>query len=59
MFVDEYGDRVDVIILVGGYDTSKKFNDIYQRIERFSKMNVDQKLVDKEEWDKIKEKMLN
>ncbi len=59
MFVDEYGDRVDVIILVGGYDTGKKFNEIYQRIERFSKMNVDQGLVEKEEWDKIKEKMLD
>jgi len=59
LFVDEYGDRVDVIILVGGYDTKKKFNEVYQRIERFSKMNVDQNLVDEEEWNKIKKKMLN
>ena len=59
LFVDEYGDRVDVIILVGGYDTKKKFNEVYQRIERFSKMNVDQNLVDKETWEKIKEKTLN
>ena len=58
LFVDEYGDRVDVVILVGGYDTEKKFNEIYKRIQRFSKMNVDQKLVDSEVWDKIKEKML-
>ena len=58
LFVDEYGDRVDVIILVGGYDTGNKFNEIYKRIERFSKMNVDQRLVSSEVWDKIKEKML-
>lgn len=59
LFVDEYGDRVDVIIMVGGYDTGKKFNEVYNRIERFSKMNVDQNLVDKEEWEKIKKKMLD
>ena len=58
LFVDEYGDRVDVIILVGGYDTKAKFNEVYNRIERFGKMNVDQGLVDPSEWDKIKEKML-
>ncbi len=59
LFVDEYGDRVDVIILVGGYDTDNKFNEVYNRIERFSKMNVDQGLVDSGEWDKIREKMLD
>ncbi len=58
LFVDEYGDRVDVIILVGGYDTGKKFNEVYNRIERFSKMNVDQGLVESDTWEKIKEKML-
>ena len=58
LFVDEYGDRIDVIILVGGYDTTNKFNEVYKRIERFSKMNVDQGLVKSEEWDQIKEKML-
>ena len=58
LFVDEYGDRVDVIILVGGYDTEQKFNEVYKRIERFSKMNVDQNLVDAGVWENIKEKML-
>ncbi len=58
LFVDEYGDRIDVVILVGGYDTSKKFGEVYRRIERFSNMNVTQGLVDKIEWDKIKEIML-
>lgn len=58
LFVEEYGDRVDIIVLVGGYDTSKKFNEVHKRIERFSKMNVDQGLVDSEEWGKIKEIMM-
>ncbi len=57
LFVNEYGDRVDVIILVGGYDTSDKFDEIYKRIERFSKMNVDMGFVNAGEWEKIKEKM--
>ena len=59
LFVDEYGDRIDIIILVGGYDTNKKFSEVYKRIERFSKMNVNQGLVDPEDWNKIKEKMLD
>jgi hypothetical protein len=59
LFVDEYGDRVDVIILVGGYDTGKKFNEVYNRIERFGKMNVDQGLVDSGEWEEIKKRMLD
>lgn len=59
IFVDEYGDRIDIVILVGGYDTSKKFNEVHKRIERFSKMNVEQGLVDSLEWEKIKEKMLS
>jgi hypothetical protein len=58
VFVDEFGDRVDVVILVGGFDTKKMFRDIYRRIERFSNMNLEQGLYDKELWDEIKEKLL-
>lgn len=58
MFVDEFGDRVDVVILVGGFDTKKMFRDIYRRIERFSNMNLEQGLYDRELWDEIKKKLL-
>lgn len=58
LFVDEFGDRVDVVILVGGFDTAKIFNDIYRRIERFSNMNLKQSLYDRELWDEIKGKLL-
>jgi hypothetical protein len=58
VFVDEFGDRVDVVILVGGFDTKKMFGDIYRRIERFSNMNLEQGLYDRELWEKIKEKLL-
>lgn len=58
VFVDEFGDRVDVVILVGGFDTKKMFRDIYRRIERFSNMNLEQGLYDRELWDEIKKKLL-
>ena len=58
VFVDEFGDRVDVVILVGGFDTKKMFGEIYRRIERFSNMNLEQGLYDRELWENIKEKLL-
>jgi hypothetical protein len=58
VFVDEFGDRVDVVILVGGFDTKKMFGDIYRRIERFSKMNLEQGLYDRELWNEIMKKLL-
>jgi len=58
VFVDEFGDRVDVVILVGGFDTKKTFRDIYRRIERFSNMNLEQGLYDRGLWDEIKKKLL-
>lgn len=58
LFVDEFGDRLDVVILVGGYDAREKFTSVHKRIERFSKMNLDQGLVKTEDWDEIKKVML-
>jgi len=58
IFVDEFGDRVDVVILVGGFNTSNLFRNIYRRIERFSNMNLEQGLYDKELWEKIKGRLL-
>ncbi|MCW4049836.1 MAG: hypothetical protein NWE89_08880 [Candidatus Bathyarchaeota archaeon] len=58
IFVDEFGDRIDIMILVGGFDTKKIYGDIYRRIERFSNMNLEQGLYDKELWEKIKKELL-
>lgn len=58
IFRDEYGDRVDVLMLVGGFDTRPLFQDVYSRIRRFSNLNVEQKLIDGELWDRIKKKLL-
>jgi len=58
VFVEEFGDRVDVVILVGGWDSSKMFRDIYRRIERFSNMNLEQGLYNRELWEKIMKTLL-
>ncbi|MBT3283655.1 hypothetical protein HN807_03615 [Candidatus Bathyarchaeota archaeon] len=58
LFVDEFGDRLDVVILAGGYDSKEKFTIVHKRIERFSKMNLDQGLVKTEDWEEIKKVML-
>jgi hypothetical protein len=58
IFVEEFGDRVDVVILVGGWNTSPMFRDIYRRIERFSNMNLEQGLYDRQLWEKIMEKLM-
>ncbi|OGD53314.1 hypothetical protein A3K81_03920 [Candidatus Bathyarchaeota archaeon RBG_13_60_20] len=58
IFVDEYGDRVDLAILVGGFDTSRLFNAINARIERFSNMYLEQGLYDRGLWERIKERLL-
>jgi len=58
IFVDEYGDRVDLAILVGGFDTSRLFNAINARIERFSNMYLEQGLYDRGLWERIRERLL-
>ena len=58
VYVDEFGDRIDIIILVGGFDTGELFNSIDKRISRFSRIMVEQELYDKEVWSSIKRQLL-
>ena len=58
VYVDEFGDRIDVIILVGGFDTEELFSSIDKRISRFSRIMVEQELYDKEVWSSIKRQLL-
>ncbi len=46
------------MILVGGFDTTRMFEKIYRRIERFSNMNLEQGLYDRELWEEIKGRLL-
>jgi hypothetical protein len=58
IFKQEYGDRIDILILVGGIDMRPIFKAIYERIKRFSQMNIDQNLVEPDTWKRLKEKLL-
>jgi hypothetical protein len=57
IYVDEFGDRVDVVIFVGGFDTKRWFETLAQRISRFSRLIVDRELYNKEIWSKITDKL--
>jgi len=58
IYVDEFGDKIDVIILVGGFDTGELFTSIDKRISRLSRTMVEQELYDREVWNKIREQLL-
>lgn len=58
IYVDEFSDRIDVVILVGGFDTRGLFTSIDERISRFSRIIVEQELYDKEVWNNIKDQLL-
>jgi hypothetical protein len=58
IFTEEFSDRIDVLILMGGFYTQKLFRDVYRRIERFSNMNLEQNLINVDLWNRIKKKLL-
>lgn len=58
VYVDEFSDRIDVVILVGGFDTRGLFTSIVERVSRFSKIMVEQELYDRGVWDEIKDQLL-
>jgi len=58
IYVDEYGDRVDVVILVGGFDTNGLFRTMEERISRFSTLIMEQELYDKGIWNSIRNRLL-
>ena len=58
IYVDEFGDRIDVVILVGGFDTKGLFGTMEDRISRFSTLIVEQELYDKDIWNNIRNKLM-
>ncbi len=58
IYVEEFGDRIDVAILVGGFDTTELFDALDKRIQNFSKMMVEQDLYDDVVWLEIRKRLL-
>jgi len=58
IYVEEFGDRIDVAILVGGFDTTELFDALDKRIENISKMMVEQDLYDDVVWLEIRKRLL-
>ena len=58
IYVDEFGDRVDVVILVGGFDTKRMFETMDQRISRFDDLILEHDFYDKETWQRIRDRLV-
>lgn len=57
-YVESFNDRVDVVILVGGFQTKQLFKTMDQRISRFNSLIVENELYDKDTWNKIRSRLM-
>jgi len=53
IYVDELNDRIDVAILVGGFDTNHLFQTVRERVSRFDNLINEHGFYDKGVWAKI------
>ncbi len=53
IYVDELNDRIDVVVLVGGFDTNRLFETVYERVSRFDNLINEHGFYDKDIWAKI------
>ncbi len=58
IYVDELNDRIDVVILVGGFDTNRLFETVYERVSRFDNLINEHGFYDKDVWAKIRGTLL-
>ena len=58
VYVEEHGDRIDVVVLVGGFEKGHLFETMDKRISRFSTLIVEHELYEKEIWGKIRKTLL-
>jgi hypothetical protein len=59
VYVEEHGDRIDVVVLVGGFETGHIFETMDMRISRFSTLIVEHDLYEKETWGRIRKTLLD
>jgi len=58
IYVDEFNDRIDVVILVGGFDSRQLFRTINERISRFNRLIMEHGFYDKEVWAEIQGRLV-
>jgi len=58
IYVDEFNDRVDVVILVGGFDSRPLFSAIDERLSRFDSLIMEHDFYDRSMWTNVKRRLL-
>jgi hypothetical protein len=53
IYVDELNDRIDVVILVGGFDTTRLFETMRERVSRFDNLIKEHGFYDEGVWARI------
>ena len=53
IYVDELNDRIDVVVLVGGFETDRLFETVKERVSRFDNLINEHGFYDKDVWTKI------
>ena len=59
IYVEEHGDRIDVVVLIGGFETGHLFKTMDRRISRFNTLIVEHELYEKEIWGRIRKTLLD
>lgn len=53
LYIKDPSDRVDIIMLIGGFDTGKLFSSLINEVNEIKKYSIEQKYMKKEEWNEI------
>jgi len=51
--VEDLSDRIDILALVGGFSTTELFSALIKEVEEIKNYAVEQKRMEKEEWNRI------
>jgi hypothetical protein len=53
LYMEDLSDRIDMIVLIGGFDTAKLFTPLIKEVEEIKDHAIEQNQIRKEEWNKI------
>lgn len=52
-YIEDLSDRIDIVVLIGGFETTKLFSSVIKEIEEIKDHAIEQNHIGKEEWNKI------